>query len=131
MIDEGQLFGRGIAFPPHINEEGKIAWSEGSQNICEAIKIILLTEPQERLMLPEFGGGMKKYLFEPNTTATHSLIEEQITQALMRWEPRINIKSVSVEPDPKDNQAVVVTINYELIATGTSDRLTLTIQLAG
>ena len=130
MIDEGQLYGRGIGFPPRIAADGRMAWSEGSQNISESIRIILLTEAQERLMLPEFGGGLQRFLFEPNTVATRRLIEDQITRALGLWEPRIELESVSVEPDPADEQAAIASINYKLVATQTSERLNLTVQLA-
>jgi hypothetical protein len=53
MIDEGQLFGRGVAFPPHINPEGRVAWSTGEQNVREAIRILLMTRPGERLFIPD------------------------------------------------------------------------------
>jgi phage baseplate assembly protein W len=130
-MDEGQLFGRGISFPPRIGPEGRIAWSVGAQNIREAIRVILLTETEERLMRPEFGGGLQSFLFEPNTTATHRLIQERITQALGRWEPRIAIESVTVDAHPQDAEAALATIAYRLVATGASDRLSLTVQLAG
>jgi phage baseplate assembly protein W len=106
-MDEGQLFGRGISFPPRIGPEGRIAWSVGAQNIREAIRVILLTETEERLMRPEFGGGLQSFLFEPNTTATHRLIQERITQALGRWEPRIAIESVTVDAHPQDAEAAL------------------------
>ena len=130
-MDEGQLFGRGISFPPRIGPEGRMAWSTGAQNIREAIRVILLTETEERLMLPEFGGGLQSFLFEPNTTATHRLIQERITQALGRWEPRIAIESITVEAHSQDPEAAVTTIAYRLVATGVSDRLSLTVQLTG
>lgn len=130
-MDEGQLFGRGISFPPRIGPDGRTEWSAGAQNIREAIRIILLTEPEERLMLPEFGGGLQSFLFEPNTVTTHRLIQDRITQALGRWEPRITIESITVEHDPADEQAAVATIAYRLVATGKREQVSLTVQLAG
>jgi phage baseplate assembly protein W len=127
-VDEGRLFGRGIGFAPHV-EEGRVVWSAGPRNIRECIKIILMTEPQERLMLPHFGGGLQKFLFEPNTVTTHRIIQHHITQSLERWEPRIRLNSVTVAPDSKDPQAAVITINYNLVATGANDRMNLSIQL--
>ena len=88
MVDEGKLFGRGIHFPPTINANGRWTWSSGAENIRQSIKVILQTQPLERLMLPSFGSGLRKMLFQPNTVKTHSLIEELITNALTRWERR-------------------------------------------
>jgi phage baseplate assembly protein W len=129
-MDEGQLFGRGISFPPRLGPDGRWAWSAGPQNIRESIRIILLTEQQERLMMPRFGGGLQAFLFQPNTVATHRLVEERIKNSLTRWEPRIKVQSVVVEPDPDEPQTAIATIQYKLIATGASDQLNLTIRLA-
>ena len=127
-MDEGNMLGRGISFPPRLDTNGRVAWSAGDQNIRESIQIILMTEPQERLMLPEFGGGLKAFLFKPNTAGTHHMIEERITRSLRRWEPRITLESVTVEKDPTDEQSAIITINYRLVATGASDQMNMTLR---
>lgn len=130
MIDSGKILGRGISFPPRIGSDGRIAWSEGEVNVREAIRIILMTEQRERLRLPEFGGGLGQFLFEPNTVTTRQLIKDRIGKALTRWEPRINVQSIDVDPDPADAQAVIATITYKLIATQVRERISLTVTLA-
>lgn len=129
MLDEGKLFGRGLAFPPRINTNGRWTWSSGAENIRQSIQIILQTEPLERLMLPSFGSGLKKMLFQPNTVKTHSLIEEIITNALTRWERRIKVTSVEVITDPKDVNTAWVTLRYKLVATQASDQMQMRVQL--
>ena len=74
-------------------------------------------------MLPEFGGGLKALLFQPNTVATHKLIEQIIQQSLQIWEPRINLESIDVEADPDNGQAAIATIRYSLVATDEPDQL--------
>ncbi|HQU84103.1 MAG TPA: GPW/gp25 family protein [Pyrinomonadaceae bacterium] len=131
MSNAGKIFGKGISFPPRIGADGRIVWSEGEENIRESIKVILLTELNERLYLPNFGGGLNKFLFEPNTATTRQLIRDRITKALAEWEPRITVQSVSVEPDTQDLQTANVTINYKLVATQSSERVGLTVTLGG
>lgn len=131
MSNAGKIFGKGISFPPGIGADGRIIWSEGEENIRESIKVILLTELNERLYLPNFGGGLNKFLFEPNTATTRQLIRDRITKALAEWEPRIAVQSVSVEPDTQDLQTANVTINYKLVATQSSERVGLTVTLGG
>lgn len=126
--DEGVRFGRGISFPPRIGPDGRVAWSSGPENIREAIRVILLTELEERVMLPQLGGGLKRYLFQPNTVSTHRLIQRTITQALGRWEPRISVESVEVELDAEDPQAALATLRYRLVATQAADQLTLRVR---
>lgn len=125
------LLGRGISFPPRIGLDGRIAYSSGAENVREAIRVILSTDREERVMLPQFGGGIGRYLFEPNTPDTHRLIQERITQALARWEPRIEVETVRVVAEPADPRAAVATVIYRLRATGAADRTDLTIRLAG
>jgi len=131
MTIAGQLFGRSMAFSMRLDNQQRIAWSEGSENIRESIRIILTTEPGERLMLPNFGAGLKQFLFEPNTITTHRLIEEKIRQSIELWEPRINLDSIKVIEDEDDSQAVWVMIRYTLVADQSNDQLQLRVLLAG
>jgi phage baseplate assembly protein W len=128
---EATLLGRGISFPPRIGSDGRFAYSSGAENVRESIRVILSTDQQERIMLPQFGGGLMQYLFQPNTPATHRLIQESITQSLARWEPRIELDSVRVAADPADARAAVATVQYRVRATGLSDRTDVTVRLAG
>lgn len=130
MIDAGKIFGRGIAFPPRIGPDGQVAWSEGQTNVRESIRIILMTELNERMRLPDFGGSLSLFLFEPNTVTTRHLISDRIQKALEQWEPRILVQSVNVEPDPSDPQAAIATITYKLIAIQSQERVSLNVTFA-
>ena len=129
-MDKGQLFGRGIGFPPRVGNDGRMMWSEGEANARDAIRIILMTEPGERLMLPDFGGDLNAFLFEPNTVATRHMIQDRIVKALLQWEPRISVQTVEVEPDPTDPESAIATITYKLIATQERERVSLNVTLA-
>lgn len=125
-----QLYGQGMAFPPRVLPDGSIAWSSGEDNIREAIRIVLMTEPGERLYLPTFGAGLGRFLFEPNTASTHTLIAERIQAALGAWEPRVKLESVEVAVDPDDPQAAIATITYRLVATQALERVALSVSVA-
>lgn len=131
MQSDGEIYGRGIAFPPMVHADGRVAWSEGEANVRESIRIILMTEPGERVRLPEFGAGLGRFLFEPNTVTTRHLIQEAIGRALFDWEPRIEVESVDVQPDPQDAETAIATISYRLVATRLRERLSLTVSVAG
>ncbi|HEX7028501.1 MAG TPA: GPW/gp25 family protein [Gammaproteobacteria bacterium] len=130
MIDPGAIFGRSMAFPPRLDGERRIAWSTAADNIRESIRIILSTEPGERVMLPEFGAGLKRFLFEPNTVPTHRMMEEKISQALALWEPRIRVEDIDISVDTEDARACRVTIRYSLVVNQQSDQLQFRVQLA-
>jgi hypothetical protein len=114
-----------------VGPDGRVQWSEGSSNVRESIQIILTTERRERVMLAGFGGSLGQFLFEPNTVATRNQIAERIRQALAQWEPRITVESVSVEEDPRDARAALVTLTYKLVASGALERVNLSVTLGG
>jgi phage baseplate assembly protein W len=130
MIDAGKIFGRGIAFPPRIGPNGQVAWSEGQTNVRESIRIILMTELNERVRLPDFGGSLSLFLFEPNTVTTRHQSSDRMQKALKQWEPRVLVQSVNVDPDPSDAQAAIATITYKLVATQSSERVSLNVTFA-
>jgi len=131
MLDLGQLFGRGISFPPRVGPDGRIVWSEGQDNVRESIQVILMTNLRERMRLPEFGGGLSTFLFEPNNPTTHHLMEDRIQSALTLWEPRIVVEAVQVDQDPGDSDGAIATIDYKLVATQARERVTLNVTLPG
>src|SRR6266571_1862533 len=130
MLDAGKIFGKGISFPPRIGPDGRVSWSEGEANVRESIQVILLTELNERVRLPDFGGNLGLFLFEPNTVATRYSMQDRIIKALEQWEPRILVQTVDVEADPSDPQAAIATITYKLVATQSQARVSLNVTFA-
>ena len=68
------------------------------------IKMILLTEPGERIMEPDFGVGMKKFLFEPLNTLTQSKIEERIKEQFKSYLAGLVIENIFIEPLQDNNR---------------------------
>lgn len=131
MSDPGRIYGRGIAFPPRLGPDGRVAWSAGDDSVRDSIRVILQTERRERLRLPDFGAGLGRYLFEPNTVATRHRLQDSIAKELAAWEPRVAVDAIDVQEDPADAHAAVVTIEYRLVATQAVRRMTLGVQLGG
>ena len=131
MLKSGQIYGKGMSFPPRVGADGRVAWSEGEENVRESIRVILLTEPTERLMREEFGCGLRRFLFEPNTVTTRTLIREAVTNAIKAREPRVAVETVTVEADAEDPRLVAVEINFRLVATQAVGRMGVTLQLEG
>jgi phage baseplate assembly protein W len=130
MSDGATRFGRGLAFPVRVGADGRLACSTGADNVRESMQLILLTEARERLMLPQFGAGLGRLLFRPNTPATHRLMEETVRESLGRWEPRVRVLEVTAAADADDPAAVLLRIHYELVANQVPDRLDLSLTLS-
>ena len=130
-MNPARLYGQGFAFPLRVGSDGRLAWSVGEDNLHEALRLVLMTEPGERLRLPGFGAGLGRFLFEPNDLATHTLIQRRIEEALARWEPRIRLDRVDVVADRCDPHAAIATITYRLVATQTRERVSLAVPVNG
>ena len=107
--------GVGWAFPVRpVN--GRLQFARYEDDIEQAIQIILLTAPGERPMLPEFGAGLRNFVFEPNSPATRARMAETVRKALVDWEPRITLERVDVTPGADEN-AVLIHVDYVVRAT--------------
>jgi uncharacterized protein len=120
----GQL-GVGWAFPPEAVTDHRFEWRWGAALVRQSILIILDTEPGERVMRPDFGCGLRRYLMEPNTPATRAAIAREIETALRAWEQRIVVGTVDVTAT-EDPSTVLVSISYTLVRDQSVD----TVQVA-
>lgn len=90
---------------------GELLYRAGTDKVAESIRVILETEPGERIMRPSFGCGLRRYLMQPNTVATRALIKRDVESALRSFEPRIQVTSVDVSPGD-DAALVLIAITY-------------------
>lgn len=112
-----EFLGIGWKYPLSLDEKGQVACSRYEEDVREAIWIILRTSPGERVMRPDFGCGIHDYVFAPNNAQTAELLRFHVEEALKRWEPRISINEVSVQPDPEAFSRLLITIDYQVRST--------------
>jgi phage baseplate assembly protein W len=98
----GRLVGTGWRFPIGVDRRGRIAVATYADEIEQAMHIILSTAPGERVMRPEFGCRIHELLFAPINVSTMTAASHYVRDALARWEPRVEIQDVTVEPGHVD-----------------------------
>lgn len=86
-------------------------------DVREAIQMILMTRKGERPMRPEFGSELHTLVFAPNDAQTAGLARRYVQEALIRWEPRIDVLEVEARHDEKTGTRLLISIRYRLIAT--------------
>lgn len=111
------FLGVGWAFPPRIDGTGAVAEAVYEEDIREAIRIILGTSPGERVMRPGFGAGLDQFVFEPVNVATVTRLQRQVREALVTWEPRIDVEDVTVTPEGSPPVVLLVDLTYRVRAT--------------
>ena len=118
-----QWLGTGLRFPVRPDPStGRLSSINSMELVRQSIETILDTEPGERIMLPGFGCGLRRYLMEPNTLTTRTAMREDISAALSQWEPRISLTNVAVTPG-EDHSLVWIEIGYVRLADRRPDNL--------
>jgi phage baseplate assembly protein W len=119
VIEHSELVGRGWSFPLRTDGAGGIAMSAGGLEIDESIILILSTALGERVMRPNFGCRIHELVFHPVIGETIGLAQRYVEEALGWWEPRIDVRSVVVEPDPIEPNLgrLLIHITYQVRAT--------------
>ena len=104
--------GRGLGQPLHPDAQHRLPVVQGPEKVRQAIYTVLDTDPGERVMRPDFGCGLRRWLMHPNNPATRAGIQREIESALARWEPRIKVTEVNVSPTD-DRSTVLIELHYE------------------
>jgi phage baseplate assembly protein W len=121
-MGSADFLGKGWKYPVAVLN-GRIVSSEGEDSIKESIMIILGTAKGERVMRPEFGCGINQMVFAPNNTQTATLTAFHVNEALMKWEPRIEVLNVDANPDEDEKNKLIINIEYMIKTTNTRDNL--------
>lgn len=124
----GQEFlGRGWAFPVTL-KHGQAGMVELQDDVKQAIRIVLGTEPGERVMRPDFGTPLRDFVFETMNTSTFEMIKTRVELALRQWEPRIDVLGVDVKPGGAGSAhertrmgRLDIEIDYRIRSTNTKD----------
>jgi phage baseplate assembly protein W len=112
------FLGCGWKFPVQVSPTtGRIEISKYEQDVREAIWIILSTAKGERVMRPDFGCGIHDLVFDPVSAATVGEVENNVREALINWEPRIEIINLEVSDQESFNGKLLINIDYRVRST--------------
>lgn len=124
MASDNQFLGRGWSFPPTFNKREKgVDMLEGEDDIRSSIGILLSTELGERVLQPAFGWKRDRWLFESLSTTAASAIQKEIEDALVFFEPRIDLNGVRLVPGEETSGRVEIHVDYTVRDTNTRNNL--------
>lgn len=118
MTSDKYFLGKGINFPVQVDQmTGNIKMSSYEEDIKQAIHIILMTKKGERVMRPEFGSDIYKYVFAVMNYTNIQLMKADIKSALLMWEPRIIDIEVEISEDKGESGKWNIEITYKVRMT--------------
>lgn len=107
-----------FGFPHIVNRiTDSITLSDNTKSINECLSILLRTRPGEMLGDPDWGCNLISRVFQYQGVIVESLIREDITSAIEKYEPRISMDSNDIIIDT-DGNTVHIYINYTIKETG-------------
>lgn len=110
------FLGVGWKFPVGLSS-GAIATAEYEEAVRQSIWIILATARGERAMRPDFGCGVHDLVFAVNSAEAAGRVAAEVRQALLQWEPRIDVKRVEANADDVEPSRLLIEIEYQVRAT--------------
>jgi len=126
MADEKSFLGKGWAFPPVFHKESKkVEMVSQLEDIEQSIQIILRTIPGERVMLPEFGCGINRFVYQSMDVTQTTMLRDTIYDALLYFEPRIKLSTKDITIDTHDilDGKLLINISYTVIITNSRSNM--------
>jgi len=116
---ERKFLGTGWKYPVSVESNGSISSSSYEENIQESIRLILGTAKGERLMRPEFGCSIHEYAYSTMDTLTLRMIENAVYEALVDWEPRIEVNEIKALTEKALEGKLLISIDYKVRRSNT------------
>ncbi len=115
---ESAYIGTGWSFPPEFGGGGEgVVMVSGSENIAQSVTLILSTRIGERLMHPDFGCDLSRFVFGEMNERLTADIRSSVSDALLKHEPRIKVNDVSVTEAEDQPGVLLVQIDYTIRTT--------------
>jgi phage baseplate assembly protein W len=115
---------RFLKYPLQVGGRGLPVTTSADDHLRDLILQVLFTVPGERVNLPEFGAGVQRLVFEPDSDPLRAGIQYLISTNLNRWlGDRIDVGQVSVSSAPGFEETVTIEVAYTVKATRQSQIL--------
>jgi hypothetical protein len=125
------FLGRGLRFPIDVDASGLLQLAGAEDKVRDSVLLILGTVQGERQMRPDFGSRIQEQVFAALRPSTFSRIAFHVQEALIQWEPRIEVQSVRARADESEDGVVLVSVDYTVRATNTRFNLVYPFFIAG
>jgi len=87
----------GLQYPLVKTPRGIMAQKNGVDQIKADLLQLLLTNPGERVMLPNYGTPLRELFFDQNDRSMETRARNMISESILAWEPRIVVQNIKVQ----------------------------------
>ena len=118
-----RILGSGWRFPIGLDRRDSIAIARHEEKIRQSIIIIIGTAKGERVMRPDFGCDIHDRIFNVIDAGTLTLIRNAVKEALVLWEPRIEVLLITPHTNELSKGRISIDISYKIRYTNTAHNL--------
>lgn len=112
------FLGTGWSFPPSFNKtNGAVQLVSAEEDIRQSLAILLGTTLGERIMHPDFGCNLDRYLFAPMNNTMKSIVKDLVETAIIRHEARIDLLSINLNMEKELEGVLLIELNYTIRST--------------
>lgn len=121
---------RGVSFPFRQEAGNFPQMATGDDLVASGLKQMLMTEPGERRMRPNYGCRLRSFLFEPQDDITIMAVQSEVFRAIRDSGNRVIVLGIDVVYEgtgsPNKQPKMAITINYASL--GRRDQITLSLE---
>lgn len=117
-MEDKSFLGKGWGFPPTFkNQSGSVIMVTDEKDIFQSLQILLTTALKERIMRSDYGCDLSALLYENLTITLLTKIKGIIENAILLYEPRIDLLGIDFFTENSTNGVVTIEITYKIRAT--------------
>lgn len=97
------------------------------ETIRQDLKMLLLTNPGERMMNPDYGIGIRRYLFEQKTSQTNSVLISKIQEQTNTYMNFVTISNIDISDIGESENSIYIKIEYYIPTLNAKDQIDLSL----
>lgn len=124
MKGQHSFLGTGWKFPPTFSKNQKsVDMVSDERDIRESLYILLSTKPGERVKWKDYGVNLHQFVFEALNDTLITRIQNIIKEAVIAFEPRVNLNMVEVQEDKNQQGLLLINLDYTVRDTNSRDNI--------
>lgn len=124
MDTDKSFLGSGWSFPPEFDKRSRsVRMVSGEEDINESLRILMATKPDERIMQPTYGCGLRSLIFENIDSSSKTRIRDAIKRAVLFFEPRIDLEDIEIDAERAYEGMLYIKLIYTVRATNSRSNL--------
>lgn len=117
-MKDKSFLGTGWGFPPTFNSlSGTVETVSDEKDIFQSLHILLSTQLKERIMRSDYGCDLSALLYESITITLLTKIKGIIENAILKYEPRIDLMDIEFHTQDTNNGVINIEITYRIRTT--------------